>query len=592
VIFVNFSRIHSREYRKHDTRRTLKWGPLFLVFFIFVGSFFLSPDDAFAYSLTYVSDTVQSSSAGASTTHTIIFSPAVPIPPSGKIVISPEGPGFSIPAEFDRNDVDIATSSDLLGTTTERALATTSSATDDGFSVVSGNNGYFTITLNSSYGIDAGNFVRLKLGTNATFGGTGNSDWTNPSATGSYRIMIQTFDPADAELDRGKAMIAIVEPVGVFASREDIVPPVRSNGLPSGALSHTVTNVEISLNTDEYSICRYSTSAGVSYDSMTNDFTVTRSLLHRTITGAVSQGASYTYYVRCTDLNGNENTDDFPISFSINSEPLPPPPPAKSFPPGAGGGPGGSSPYPAIPSVPELVINGFAYPGASVVILKDGVQAKLFNADSQARFSTTMSDLEQGTYTFGVYARDSGNRKSSTRSYTVLLVAGTKTSISNIFLEPTVTLAKNTLDPGDALLSYGQSVPGSAVEGVIYPQSQGSIEGSQTLTEETEADEAGLWELSFDTNGLGVDTYIFRARSIAASIGSSEFSPPAYFGIGKAPAPDFCGRSDINHDGRVQLIDFSIMLVHWGSSDPTADINLDGRVSLTDFSIMLTCWTG
>lgn len=54
--------------------------------------------------------------------------------------------------------------------------------------------------------------------------------------------------------------------------------------------------------------------------------------------------------------------------------------------------------------------------------------------------------------------------------------------------------------------------------------------------------------------------------------------------------------ADLNRDGRVNLVDFSILLFWWasdgGDSDPPADINLDGTVSLTDFSIMLFNWTG
>ena len=50
--------------------------------------------------------------------------------------------------------------------------------------------------------------------------------------------------------------------------------------------------------------------------------------------------------------------------------------------------------------------------------------------------------------------------------------------------------------------------------------------------------------------------------------------------------------ADLNRDGKVNLIDFSIMLFHWGNPDPVADINEDGTVDLTDFSILLFNWTG
>ena len=52
---------------------------------------------------------------------------------------------------------------------------------------------------------------------------------------------------------------------------------------------------------------------------------------------------------------------------------------------------------------------------------------------------------------------------------------------------------------------------------------------------------------------------------------------------------------DINKDGKIDIVDFSILLYFWHDvniSNPCADINQDGKVELTDFSIMLYWWTG
>jgi hypothetical protein len=64
------------------------------------------------------------------------------------------------------------------------------------------------------------------------------------------------------------------------------------------------------------------------------------------------------------------------------------------------------------------------------------------------------------------------------------------------------------------------------------------------------------------------------------------------FGIGTEVDDAACGVADLNCDGLVNLIDFSILLFHWGTSNPIADINGDGTVDLIDFSIMLFNWTG
>ena len=67
-------------------------------------------------------------------------------------------------------------------------------------------------------------------------------------------------------------------------------------------------------------------------------------------------------------------------------------------------------------------------------------------------------------------------------------------------------------------------------------------------------------------------------------------SRPLLLGIGEAVAGG--NRSDLNKDGKVNLVDFSILLSFWNTDDAIADINQDGTVNLADFSIMLFNWTG
>ena len=55
---------------------------------------------------------------------------------------------------------------------------------------------------------------------------------------------------------------------------------------------------------------------------------------------------------------------------------------------------------------------------------------------------------------------------------------------------------------------------------------------------------------------------------------------------------DTAGFGDLNGDGKVNLIDFSILLFYWGSDNACADQNSNGKVDLVDFSILLYNWTG
>ena len=97
----------------------------------------------------------------------------------------------------------------------------------------------------------------------------------------------------------------------------DTTPPVRSNGSPSGMIVAGTTQTTMSLSTNESASCRYETSAGVSYGSMRNVFTITGGSTHSGIVTGLTNGGSYSFFVRCQDTAGNANTNDFTISFSV-----------------------------------------------------------------------------------------------------------------------------------------------------------------------------------------------------------------------------------------------------------------------------------
>ena len=84
-------------------------------------------------------------------------------------------------------------------------------------------------------------------------------------------------------------------------------------------LSAGTTQATLGLGTNEAATCRYSTVAGTTYAAMTGVFTTTGALTHSTVVGGLANGQSYTFYVRCQDVAGNANTNDFPISFSVAS---------------------------------------------------------------------------------------------------------------------------------------------------------------------------------------------------------------------------------------------------------------------------------
>ncbi len=249
-----------------------------------------------------------------------------------------------------------------------------------------------------------------------------------------------------------------------------------------------------------------------------------------------------------------------------------------------GGGGGGGGPY--VPPVIETkaVLQGKAYPSSSITILKDGQVSAITRADSQANFKVELTTLTAGTYTFGIWGEDLEGRKSVVFSFTTGVSSGTITTISDIFLPPTIELDKTSVRKGETLNILGQSAPSSEITVSIH-----SPEG---IIKTTTADEKGDWDYPLDTTELDEGTHTTRAKATTPEGLLSSYSQVLSFSVGRE-IPGIIKSADTNEDNRVNLVDFSILLYSWGiPKSPAADLNSDGRVSLVDFSIMLYHWTG
>ena len=141
----------------------------------------------------------------------------------------------------------------------------------------------------------------------------------NQAYTNQQVCEICKFGLDGEELDRG-AQCGSCDP-GPAASppSSDTTSPVLSNSSPAGQLPSGTTQTTLSLTTDENATCRYSTTAGVSYASMSNTFSTTGSTNHSTSITGLADGQTYTYYTRCQDTASNANPDDYTISFSVAS---------------------------------------------------------------------------------------------------------------------------------------------------------------------------------------------------------------------------------------------------------------------------------
>jgi cysteine-rich repeat protein len=262
--------------------------------------------------------------------------------------------------------------------------------------------------------------------------------------------------------------------------------------------------------------------------------------------------------------------------------------PAPSTSGGGGGGFIGGSFIPAPKA--QVSISGKAYPNSDVNILQDGEVVGVVKADAGANFFFTSGEVSPGTVTYGFWSEDENGLRSVSFNTTFQVAQAAVTTINGVFLPPTIELDKRAMDAGEILTISGQSVPEVTINTLVNSEHE--------IETETSSDTFGNWSIDFDTTPLEEDVHTAKAQFFLSSNGSnveSGFSQALTFFIGDA-AEGIVGPSDLNVDGFVNLIDFSILLFHWGtnggSSDPPADINQDGDVNLTDFSIMIFNWTG
>lgn len=256
---------------------------------------------------------------------------------------------------------------------------------------------------------------------------------------------------------------------------------------------------------------------------------------------------------------------------------------------GASGSATGFAPGSEIPpKETKVVIIGKAYPGSEVNILTDGKVIGMVKADPKADFYFETSAIAPGVVGLGLWAEDNKGRKSALQTLTFRVASGAVTTVSGVYLSPSIDIDRPILARGETLQIFGQTVPDGQV--IIHVNSETEI------VKQTDSSNTGDWLLKFDTTPLEEEEYhITKATFQLASpknVISSGFSKAISFYVGKTGSTDTCPGADLNKDGKVNLVDFSILLYYWGTDNACADQNHNGKVDLIDFSIMLYHWTG
>ena len=256
---------------------------------------------------------------------------------------------------------------------------------------------------------------------------------------------------------------------------------------------------------------------------------------------------------------------------------------------GGGGGGGGFVP----PPVTSVVFSGRAYPQSSVTLLKDAQIAVTTVAGADANFQISISGLSGGNYIFSVYSEDKTGQRSSLLTFQVSVTQSAITSVTGIFIAPTIDVDKSKVKKGDNIAIFGQSAP----EGEITI----AVNSDEEFFVKTQADDEGIYLYNFDTALLEMGEHFTKSKT-ALNGEISSFSKAVSFAVGtetvikeeQKEQEQEPLKGNLNDDDRVNLIDFSIMAYWYNRTSPpdNVDLNNDHKIDLVDFSIMAYYWTG
>lgn len=259
--------------------------------------------------------------------------------------------------------------------------------------------------------------------------------------------------------------------------------------------------------------------------------------------------------------------------------------------PPSGGGGGGSG---STNTQTGVTVSGRAYPLSRVTVLKDGAVAATTIAGPDARFSVTLTRISGGTHTISVRAEDAVGRESALFSFPLRVTEGAMTTVSGIFLSPTIDLDKQQVKQGDPLAIFGRTAPDAQVNITVHSE--------EVISRQVVADRDGTYLYYLNTAPLSMGDHTAEALSgTNANAILSAVSPKVGFVVGTeniardTQVPTDCRKADINCNGRVDLVDYSI-LVYWyqraGELPPRVDLNGDRVITLVDLSILAYYWTG
>ncbi len=230
-----------------------------------------------------------------------------------------------------------------------------------------------------------------------------------------------------------------------------------------------------------------------------------------------------------------------------------------------------------------VILRGFTSPEALVSVYREGAVSATAIAQTDGYWQVEMTGLPEGGYNFQLTAEDRFSRLTLPVNLSVTISTST-TSLSEVLLPPTLSVENNKVRQGQLFIFSGEAKPLSEIKLIFFPS-------NKVVT--TRSNENGFWQVDIPADDFEVGGYSVKAQASSREL-VSVFSQNLFLSVLPAPTGGKCQGPDLNGDGKVNIVDLSILLSRWGEQSEERlcqDINFDHRIDVVDFSIMLYFWT-
>ena len=223
-----------------------------------------------------------------------------------------------------------------------------------------------------------------------------------------------------------------------------------------------------------------------------------------------------------------------------------------------------------------ITVSANASDNVGVTRVEFFINGQLISTDMSSPYTASLNtnNYTNGQYALTARAYDAANNNRT--SSTVNITINNTTTPPPDTTPPTVSLTSPT---AGSTISGTHTMTATAGDNVGVTRVEFYIDGTLRNT-----DTSAPFSYNVNTTTLSNGNHTFRARAYDAA-NNSTWSTTITATVNNVTYID----EDINQDGRVNILDFSLLVARFGQTGGSlgrADINGDGRVNILDFSLL------